>query len=82
MHVKISELIRAEVNAGEFLKSILNMGDFTRKYKYNHYFISPGDSRSIPNWNWPEMWCQSFCTLNFHTVKNDNQSLFTAGIRN
>ena len=86
VHVKIMlqrELIRAEVNAGEFLKSILNVGDFTRKYKCNHYFISPGDSRSIPrNWNWPEMWCKSFCTLTFHTVKNDNQCLFTAGIRN
>ena len=24
---------------------ILNVGDLTRKYKYNHYVISPGDSR-------------------------------------
>ena len=58
-------------------------GTFTRKYKYNHYFISPGDSLSRPrNWNWREMWCKSFPTLTFHTVKNDNESLFTAGIRN
>ena len=77
------ELIRAEVNAGEFLESILNVGDFTRKYKYNHCFISPGDTRLIPrNWNWPKMWCKSFCTLTFHPKKNDNQSLFTEGIRN
>ena len=75
-------MIRAEVNelrelreVREFLKSILHMGDFTRKYKYNHYFISAGDSRSIPrNWNWSEMWCKGFCTLTFHTVKNGNLS--------
>ena len=41
-------MIRAEVNAGELLKRILNVGDFTRKYKRNHYFINTGDSRSIP----------------------------------
>ena len=45
-------MIRAEVNAGEFLKSILNVKDFTRKYKCNHNFINAGDSRSTPgNWN-------------------------------
>ena len=45
-------MIRAEVNAGEFLKSTLNVKDFTRKYKCNHYFINAGDSRSTPgNWN-------------------------------
>ena len=36
-------MIRAEVNAGEFLKSILNVKDFPRKYKCNHYFINAGD---------------------------------------
>ena len=40
-------MIRAEVNAGEFLKSILNVKDFTRKHKCNHYFKNAGDSRSI-----------------------------------
>ena len=46
------ELIKAKVNAGEFLKSILNVGDFKRKRKCNHYFINGGDSQSIPgNWN-------------------------------
>ena len=27
------EVIRAEVNAGDFLKSVLNVGDFTRQFK-------------------------------------------------
>ena len=50
-------MIRALVNVGDFLKSILNAGDFTRKFKRNHYFINAGDSRPISrNWNvWPEM---------------------------
>ena len=50
-------MIRAQVNAGDFLKSILNVADFTRKLKCNHYFITAGDSEPIPrNWNvWPEM---------------------------
>ena len=79
VHVKMlqRELIRAEVNVGEFLKSTLNVGDFTRNYKYSHYFISAADSRSIPrNWNWPEMWCKSFCTLTFHTVKSKERQSF------
>ena len=37
-------MIRVQVNAGDFLKSILNVGDFTRKFKCNHYFINAGDS--------------------------------------
>ena len=37
-------MIRLAVNAGDFLKCILNVGDFTRKYKFNHYFINAGDS--------------------------------------
>ena len=45
-------MTRAEVNAEGFLKSILNVEDFTRKYECNHYFINAGDSRLIPgNWN-------------------------------
>ena len=55
----------------------VNVGDFTRKYKCYHYFISAGDSRSIPrNRNWPEMWCKSFCTLTFHTVKSKERQSF------
>ena len=50
-------MIRAEVNAGDFLKSILNVGDFTRKFKCNHYFVNTGVYRQVPrNWNvWSEM---------------------------
>ena len=50
-------MIRAEVNARKFLKSILNVKDLTRKYKRNHYFIHAGHSQPIPgNWNvWPEI---------------------------
>ena len=40
-------MIRAEVNAGNFLKRIRNVGDFTRKFKCNHYFINAGVSRSV-----------------------------------
>ena len=67
-------MIRVEVNAGEFLKIILNMKDFTRKYKCNQYFINAGDSQTIPgSWNaWPEMQCKNFCTLTFHTLKKED----------
>ena len=67
-------MMRAEVNAVDFLKSILNVGDFTRKFKCNHYFINAEDSQPKPkNWNvWPEMYCKNFFTLTFHTVKKDN----------
>ena len=41
-------MIRAEVNGGDFLKSILNVGDFTRKLKCNQGFKNAGDSRPIP----------------------------------
>ena len=46
----------------DFLKSILNVGDFTKKFKCNHYFINAEDSRPKPkNWNvWPEMYCKNF----------------------
>ena len=45
-------MIRAEVNVTDFLKSILNVGDFTGKFKCNHYFINAGVSRPIPrNYN-------------------------------
>ena len=39
------ERIRVGLNATDFLKGILNVGDFTRKFKRNHYFINAGDSR-------------------------------------
>ena len=43
-------MIRTDVNPGDFLKTILYVGDFTRQFKY-------GDSRPIlENWNlWPGM---------------------------
>ena len=42
------EMIRTDVDAGDFLKSILHLGDFTRQFKC-------GDSRPVlENWNlWP-----------------------------
>ena len=36
-------MIRAEVNLGDSLKSILNVGDFTRQFK-SCYHINAGDS--------------------------------------
>ena len=50
-------MIRAEVNAGDFLKSIVNVEDFTRQLKCRYYIINGGDFRPIlGNWNvWPEM---------------------------
>ena len=45
-------MIKVYVNAADFLKSIRNVGYFTRKYKCNNYFINAGDSWPIPgNWN-------------------------------
>ena len=46
--------------AGEFVKSILNVRDFTRQFKCRYYIINAGDSRPIlGNWNiWPEMLCE------------------------
>ena len=41
------EMIKTEVNPGDFLKSILNVGDFTRQLKTRYYIINVGDSRSI-----------------------------------
>ena len=41
-----------EVNEGDFLKSILNVGDFTRQFKCHYYIINAGNSRPIlENWN-------------------------------
>ena len=50
-------MIRGKVNAEDFLKNIVNVGDFTRKYECCHYLINTGESRPIPgNWNvWLEM---------------------------
>ena len=36
-------MIRAEVNAGDFWKSILNVGDFTRQFKCGQYTINVGN---------------------------------------
>ena len=41
-------MIRAEVNAVDFLKSILNVGNFTRKFKCNYYFINAEDAGPKP----------------------------------
>ena len=41
------EIIREEVNSGDLLKSILNVGDFTRQFKSRYYIITAGDSRPI-----------------------------------
>ena len=79
-------MIRAEVNAGDTLKSILNVRDFTSKFKCNHYFINAGDSPPIPrNGNvWPEMQCKLLFTLTFHTVGKRQSFVipFIADIRN
>ena len=46
------EITRAEVNSGDFLKSILNVEDFTRQFKRRYYIIIAGDPRPIMgNWN-------------------------------
>ena len=76
-------MIRARVNVRDFLKSILNMGDFTRKFKCNHYFINTGNFRPLPrNWNvWPEM---KFFYIDLSYCK-ERESLvipFIADIRN
>ena len=66
-------MMRAEVNAVDFLKSILNVGDFTTKFKCNHYFINAENSRLKPkNWNvWPEMYYKNFFTMTFADIRND-----------
>ena len=65
------EIIRAEVNSKGFLKSILNVGGFTRQFTGCYYIINAGDSRPIlGNWKvWPEMECEFFFALISHTVK-------------
>ena len=40
-------MIEAEVNAGGFLKGILNEEDFTKKFNCSQCFINAGDSRPI-----------------------------------
>ena len=40
-------MIGREVNAGDFLKSTLTVGDFTRKFKCSQCFINVGDFRPI-----------------------------------
>ena len=42
-------MIRTEVNAGDFLKSILHVGDFPRQFKYGQYIINAGDSPTLLN---------------------------------
>ena len=76
-------MIRAEINASDFLKNILNVGDFTRTFKCNHYFVNAGVYRSVPrNWNvWPEL---EHFYIDFSYCK-ERQSLvipFIADIRN
>ena len=63
-------MIKLEVNAGHFLKSILNVAHFTRNFKCRHYFMNSGDSGKIPgNWNiWPEMQWKKIFTLTPSTV--------------
>ena len=64
--------IIVDVNAGDFLKSILNVGDFTRKFKCHYYIINAGDSRPIlENWNVYGLRYNGkiFFTLIFYTVK-------------
>ena len=41
------ELIKTGINPQDFLKSILNVGDFTRQFKSHYYTINAGDSRPI-----------------------------------
>ena len=46
------KMIRMKVDAGDFLKSILNAVDFTREFKCGRYIKIPGDLRPIlGNWN-------------------------------
>ena len=76
-------MIRTEVNAGNFLKSILHVRDFTRQFNpfiHNAQFkcgqyINAGDSRPIlENWNvCPCMLCKNLFNIDF-TVKKDNLS--------
>ena len=40
-------MIRPEVNVWDFLKSILNVGNFTRKFKCSQSFINVGNSWPI-----------------------------------
>ena len=61
------KIIRTDVNLGDFLKSILHVGDITRQFKC-------GDSRQIlGNWNfWPGMSCKLFysdITVNHYRYK-------------
>ena len=48
-------MIRTDVDAGDFRKSILHLGDFTRQFKC-------GDARPVlENWNlWPGIRCEIF----------------------
>ena len=63
--------MRAEVNSGDFPKSILNVGGFRKQFKSHYYIMNAGDLRPIlEKWNvWPDMQWENFFTLIFHTVK-------------
>ena len=54
VHIKtnvVCEII-VEVNVRDFLKSILNVEDFTRQFKCHHFIINAGDSQPVmENWN-------------------------------
>ena len=42
------EIIKTKVkNPGDFLNSILNVGDFKRQFKSRYYIINAGDARQI-----------------------------------
>ena len=41
------EIIKTKVNPGDFLNSILNVGDSTRQFKSRYYIINAGDARPI-----------------------------------
>ena len=51
------EMRSAAVNAEDFLKIFLNVGDFTREFKCGQYIINTRDCRPVMgNGNvWPEM---------------------------
>ena len=43
VHMSSREIIRAEVNAGDFLKRIVNAEDLIRQFKFRYYIINAGD---------------------------------------
>ena len=64
-----SEMIKTDVNPGDFLESTLHAGNFTRQFKC-------GNSQPmLENQNlWPEMQCEHFFFYIDLTVKKGNLS--------